>query len=96
MNPRDSDLKITSDGDFLVFEGHKNFNTGGVISDLTILEGVYEGTDHHIFTAVQTRQPGIVFAVRRFALFTGNMLLRYDSTTGTTLVYASPNPEAFA
>ncbi|GAB7355327.1 hypothetical protein MBLNU459_g5857t1 [Dothideomycetes sp. NU459] len=62
VNPRDSDLKITSEGDFIVFDGHKNFNTGGVVSDLTILEGVLDGTDHHIFTAVQTRQPGIEFA----------------------------------
>ncbi len=39
VNPRDSDLKITSDGDKIVFNGFKNFNTGGVISDLTVLEG---------------------------------------------------------
>lgn len=63
VNPRDSDLKITSEGDFIVFDGHKNFNTGGVVSDLTILEGVLEGTDQHIFTAVQTKQSGFEFAV---------------------------------
>lgn len=70
VNPRDSDLKISSEGDFIVFDGHKNFNTGGLVSDLTILEGVLEGTDQHIFTAVQTRQPGIEFAVSRIALNT--------------------------
>lgn len=66
VNPRDSDLKITSEGDELVFNGHKNFNTGGVVSDITILEGVLDGTEDHIFTAVQTRQPGIQFAVSVF------------------------------
>ena len=63
VNPRDSDLKVTSEGDEIVFNGTKNFNTGGVVSDITILEGVLEGTTDHIFTAVQTRQPGIQFAV---------------------------------
>nr|OQO29131.1 hypothetical protein B0A51_02715 [Rachicladosporium sp. CCFEE 5018] len=62
VNPRDSDLKITSDGDSIVFNGAKNFNTGGVVSDLTVLEGVLEGTENHIFTFVNTVQPGITFA----------------------------------
>ncbi|KAJ6000168.1 hypothetical protein N7481_000577 [Penicillium waksmanii] len=62
VNPRDSDLKITSDGDDIVFNGAKFFNTGGVVSDLTVLEGVLEGTDGHIFALVETRQPGIQFA----------------------------------
>lgn len=61
VNPRDSDLKITSDGDNIVFNGFKNFNTGGVISDLTVLEGVFEGTEDHIFTLVKTEQPGMQF-----------------------------------
>ncbi|KAF7196808.1 Dibenzothiophene desulfurization enzyme C [Pseudocercospora fuligena] len=62
VNPRDNDLKITSEGDELVFNGLKNFNTGGVVSDLTVLEGVLEGTEDHIFTLVKTEQPGIQFA----------------------------------
>jgi alkylation response protein AidB-like acyl-CoA dehydrogenase len=62
VNPRDSDLTITTDGDNIVFNGFKNFNTGGVISDLTVLEGVYESTDDHIFTIVKTDQPGIIFS----------------------------------
>ncbi|KAJ5273972.1 hypothetical protein N7478_009097 [Penicillium angulare] len=62
VNPRDSDLKITSDGDDIVFNGAKFFNTGGVVSDLTVLEGVLEGTEDHIFALVETRQPGIKFA----------------------------------
>ena len=63
VNPRDSDLKITSDDGYLIFDGFKNFNTGGVISDLTVLEGVLEGTDAHIFAYALTQQPGIQFAV---------------------------------
>lgn len=62
VNPRDNDLKITSEGDNIVFNGFKNFNTGGVVSDLTVLEGVLEGTTDHIFTVVRTQQPGIQFA----------------------------------
>ncbi|OJJ00814.1 hypothetical protein ASPVEDRAFT_40323 [Aspergillus versicolor CBS 583.65] len=62
VNPRDSDLKITSDGDHIVFNGAKHFNTGGVVSDLTVLEGVLEGTEGHIFALVETRQAGIQFA----------------------------------
>lgn len=62
VNPRDNDLKITSDGDNIIFNGFKNFNTGGVISDLTVLEGILEGTEDHIFAFVRTDQPGIQFA----------------------------------
>ncbi|CRK47355.1 hypothetical protein BN1723_007494 [Verticillium longisporum] len=62
VNPRDSDLKITSDGDNIVFDGFKFFNTGGVVSDLTVLEGVYEDTANHIFALVKTQQPGIQFS----------------------------------
>jgi len=63
VNPRDNDLSITDAGDHLIFNGFKNFNTGGVVSDLTVLEGVYAGTEHHIFAFVPTVQPGIQFAV---------------------------------
>lgn len=68
VNPRDSDLSIVSDGDHIVFNGFKNFNTGGVVSDLTVLEGVYEGTDHHIFAFAPTQQAGIRFAVSQCVL----------------------------
>ena len=40
VNPRDNDQVIKDDGDHIVFAGFKNFNTGGVVSDLTVLEGV--------------------------------------------------------
>ncbi|HEY8914091.1 acyl-CoA dehydrogenase family protein [Lacisediminihabitans sp.] len=62
VNPRDSDLTVTEDGDQLVFTGRKSFSTGGQVSDLTVLEGVLDGTDTHIFAIVPTAQPGIVFA----------------------------------
>ncbi|KAJ3493489.1 hypothetical protein NLG97_g4696 [Lecanicillium saksenae] len=61
VNPRDSDLKISNAGDGIVFNGFKFFNTGGVISDLTVLEGVYEDTTDHIFAIVKTDQAGINF-----------------------------------
>ncbi|CAF9933446.1 MAG: hypothetical protein ALECFALPRED_005596 [Alectoria fallacina] len=62
VNPRDNDQKITDDGDHIVFSGFKHFNTGGVVSDLTVLEGVYEGTDEHIFALAETNQPAILFS----------------------------------
>lgn len=62
VNPRDSDLIIREEGDELVFSGRKSFSTGGRVSDLTVLEGVLEGTDTHVFAIVPTAQEGIVFA----------------------------------
>ncbi|KEQ68147.1 acyl-CoA dehydrogenase NM domain-like protein [Aureobasidium namibiae CBS 147.97] len=62
VNPRDSDLIIQEDGNKLIFNGSKHFNTGGVISDLTVLEGVLAGTENHIFAIVPTSQPGFEFA----------------------------------
>jgi alkylation response protein AidB-like acyl-CoA dehydrogenase len=62
VNPRDSDLNISSQGDKIVFEGFKHFNTGGVVSDLTVLEGVFEGTEDHIFAFAPTNDPGIQFS----------------------------------
>lgn len=61
VNPRDSDLRISKGQNGIVFNGFKFFNTGGVISDLTVLEGVYEDTADHIFAIVRTDQPGINF-----------------------------------
>lgn len=62
VNPRDSDLVVREDGDELVFSGRKSFSTGGRVSDLTVLEGVLEGTGTHILAIVPTAQEGIVFA----------------------------------
>jgi alkylation response protein AidB-like acyl-CoA dehydrogenase len=61
VNPRGDDLKITQEGDDIVFNGFKRFNTGGVISDLTVLEGALDGTSDHIFAVVPTDQSGIQF-----------------------------------
>lgn len=66
VNPRDADLVIRLDGDDpdtqeLVFSGVKSFSTGGRISDATVLEGVIEGSDQHVFAIVPTDQPGLRF-----------------------------------
>ncbi|WP_020667953.1 acyl-CoA dehydrogenase family protein [Amycolatopsis nigrescens] len=61
VNPRDSDLTITEDGDELVYNGHKSFSTGSKVSDLTVLEGVLAGSEEHIFAIVPSDQDGIVF-----------------------------------
>ncbi|EON98028.1 putative fmnh2-dependent monooxygenase protein [Phaeoacremonium minimum UCRPA7] len=50
------------EGDELVFNGDKFFSTGGVISDVTVLEGVLEDeTKTHVFAFVSTKHPGISF-----------------------------------
>lgn len=61
VNPRDSDLTITDEGDEIVYNGHKSFSTGSKVSDLTVLEGVLSGTEDHIFAIVPSQQDGIVF-----------------------------------
>lgn len=61
VNSRDSDLTVTDAGDDIIFTGHKSFSTGGVVSDLTVLEGILEGTETHVFAIVPTDQPAIVF-----------------------------------
>jgi alkylation response protein AidB-like acyl-CoA dehydrogenase len=61
VNPRDDDLVITDEGDQIVYNGRKGFSTGSKVSDLTVLEGVLDGTDKHIFAIVPSHQDGIVF-----------------------------------
>ncbi|HEV3355489.1 MAG TPA: acyl-CoA dehydrogenase family protein [Pseudonocardiaceae bacterium] len=61
VNPRDNDLTIRDEGEELVFTGRKSFSTGSKVSDVTVLEGVLEGTDKHIFAIVPSKQDGIVF-----------------------------------
>lgn len=61
VNPRDADLTIRVEGEELVYSGRKSFSTGGRVSDVTVLEGVIEGTDDHAFAIVPTDQPGIRF-----------------------------------
>lgn len=61
VNPRDDDLTIRVEGDELVFSGQKSFSTGGRVSDVTVLEGVIEGTENHVFAIVPTDQPAIRF-----------------------------------
>ncbi|NEC23083.1 acyl-CoA dehydrogenase family protein [Streptomyces parvus] len=61
VNPRDSDVVVTEEGDDLVFTGAKTFSTGSKVSDVTVLEGVLEGTDQHIFAIVPSDSPGLTF-----------------------------------
>jgi alkylation response protein AidB-like acyl-CoA dehydrogenase len=61
VNPRDNDLTVRDDGGELVYNGRKSFSTGSKVSDVTVLEGVLEGTDKHIFAIVPSKQDGIVF-----------------------------------
>jgi alkylation response protein AidB-like acyl-CoA dehydrogenase len=61
VNPRDTDLTIVDRGDTLVYSGVKSFSTGGRATDLTVLEGIIEGTATHVFAIVPTAQDGIVF-----------------------------------
>ncbi|GAA2158819.1 MULTISPECIES: acyl-CoA dehydrogenase family protein [Glycomyces] len=61
VNPRDDDLVIREEDGELVFTGKKTFSTGGKVSNVTVLEGILEGTDDHVFAIVPTDQDGITF-----------------------------------
>lgn len=61
VNPRDEDVVVTEDGDDLVFTGRKSFSTGSRVSDVTVLEGVFEGTDRHVFAIVPSDSEGLTF-----------------------------------
>jgi alkylation response protein AidB-like acyl-CoA dehydrogenase len=61
VNPRDKDVVVTEDGDDLVFTGRKSFSTGSKVSDVTVLEGVLEGTEQHIFAIVPSDSAGLIF-----------------------------------
>ncbi|MFF5302632.1 acyl-CoA dehydrogenase family protein [Streptomyces sp. NPDC013161] len=61
VNPRDKDVTVTEDGDDLVFTGRKSFSTGSKVSDVTVLEGVLEGTDQHVFAIVPSDSEGLTF-----------------------------------
>ncbi|MEU4807030.1 acyl-CoA dehydrogenase family protein [Actinosynnema sp. NPDC023587] len=61
VNPRDNDLVVADEGDELVFTGRKSFSTGSKVSDVTVLEGVLEGTDKHVFAIVPSHQDAIAF-----------------------------------
>jgi alkylation response protein AidB-like acyl-CoA dehydrogenase len=61
VNPRDEDLRVRDDGAQIVFNGHKSFSTGSKVSDVTVLEGVLDGTGDHVFAIVPSNQPGITW-----------------------------------
>lgn len=58
-NARGPQVTIRDEGDTLVFDGVKGFATGVPLSDRTVMEGVLEGTDTHLFAVVETDQPGL-------------------------------------
>ncbi|QPP06075.1 monooxygenase [Streptomyces bathyalis] len=61
VNPRDKDVVVQEDGDDLVFTGRKSFSTGSKVSDVTVLEGVFEGTEDHVFAIVPSDSDGLTF-----------------------------------
>ncbi|KAF7973576.1 hypothetical protein HWV62_14854 [Athelia sp. TMB] len=63
VNPRDADLSVSEvdNGETLVFTGRKFFSTGSKVSDLTVLEGVLEGTETHVFAIADSHQEGIQY-----------------------------------
>ncbi|GAA2385156.1 monooxygenase [Streptomyces glaucosporus] len=61
VNPRDNDVVVRDEGDTLVFTGRKTFSTGSKVSDVTVLEGVLEGTDRHVFAIVPSDGEGLTF-----------------------------------
>ncbi|WP_319018903.1 acyl-CoA dehydrogenase family protein [Microbispora sitophila] len=61
VNPRDRDIVVRDEGDTLVFDGRKTFSTGSKVSDVTVLEGVLEGTDKHVFAIVPSSSEGLTF-----------------------------------
>ena len=61
VNPRDTDVLISDEGDEIVYRGRKSFSTGSKVSDVTVLEGVLEGAGTHIFAIVPSDQPAITF-----------------------------------
>jgi alkylation response protein AidB-like acyl-CoA dehydrogenase len=61
VNPRDADVVVRDEGDTLTFTGRKTFSTGSKVSDVTVLEGVLEGTDDHVFAIVPSGSQGLTF-----------------------------------
>jgi alkylation response protein AidB-like acyl-CoA dehydrogenase len=61
VNPRDKDVVVRDEGDTLTYTGRKSFSTGSKVSDVTVLEGVLEGTDDHVFAIVPSDSEGLTF-----------------------------------
>lgn len=61
VNPRDEDVVVKDEGDTLTFTGRKSFSTGSKVSDVTVLEGVLDGTDDHVFAIVPSDSEGLTF-----------------------------------
>ena len=59
-NPRDPDLTLVDAGDHVVFNGRKNFSTGGSVADVLLLAGMDPGgTDIPILMLVPAKAEGL-------------------------------------
>ncbi len=59
-NPRDPDLTLVDDGEQVVFNGRKNFSTGGSVADVLLLAGMDPGgSDVPILMLVSARAEGL-------------------------------------
>jgi alkylation response protein AidB-like acyl-CoA dehydrogenase len=59
-NPRDPDLTLVDAGDHVVFNGRKNFSTGGSVADVLLLAGMDPGgTDIPILMLVSAKAEGL-------------------------------------
>ncbi|MEU7487743.1 acyl-CoA dehydrogenase family protein [Streptomyces sp. NPDC042319] len=68
VNPRDNDVAVRDEGETLTFTGRKSFSTGSKVSDVTVLEGVLEGSvgpdnpeGDHVFAIVPSDSAGLTF-----------------------------------
>src|SRR4051794_9577129 len=59
-NPRDPDLTLVDAGDHVVFNGRKNFSTGGSVADVLLLAGMDPGgRDIPILMLVSAKSEGL-------------------------------------
>ena len=61
VNPRDGNLRVTEEGNTIIFNGRKSFCTGSRVSDVTVLAGLLDGANSLVFAIVPSKQDGIVF-----------------------------------
>ncbi|MGW8376971.1 acyl-CoA dehydrogenase family protein [Streptomyces sp. ODS28] len=64
VNPRDADVVVRDEGETIAFTGRKSFSTGSKVSDVTVLEGVFEGSEEgagHVFAIVPSDSEGLTF-----------------------------------
>jgi alkylation response protein AidB-like acyl-CoA dehydrogenase len=60
-NFRDKPISAFDDGEIIVLNGHKQFNTGLPVSDKVFIGAALEGTEDVFFVYTDTHQPGITY-----------------------------------